>query len=442
MTNAHKSQFERALEIADAKQPLGTLDNDAHKLGRWLSVGERTRVALANVLLRLAYLDEQAARPAKPSDSLRVGPMLWPMVFGPGTVFPKKWTREELAKLELCPHDILRSDCLPCSAPTSPPGEDKPEPDDEEDDFAIVRAALLYNMRELDKDSLIASKEWKALNRIQARATKSCEAQAELTRLREENGRLGAELEKLKAHHDEWFDRIINGKGDPEKEAALETIRLCMEELASRNTEAARTIAGLREEKSMLQAGSLRDHQRLAKQSAVVEAARDVVECMRHGGLSDLAALVSLKLSPALSALDTPPQPEPTSEREIVVGSNWLSRDGIYSVHALTSDNHEFPIELHRISGVYGPAIWHLNALTLHKSLTWVSDPKPTPESETPAEWGARLTVACCDCGAAYRNTHRRSCPIGRDPARSVTERGDDCMPDADPTPTAESEAP
>ncbi len=56
-------------------------------------------------------------------------------------------------------------------------------PDEEEDDFAVVRAAVLYNLRELANDSLFETKEWKALNRIEQRAKASKVAVDRLTEL-------------------------------------------------------------------------------------------------------------------------------------------------------------------------------------------------------------------------------------------------------------------
>ena len=57
--------------------------------------------------------------------------------------------------------------------------------------------------------------------------------------------RAAVELEELKAYHSEWLTRIIDGKGDPTKEAAVETIRVCMEEMAALCDEKDSTIAKL-----------------------------------------------------------------------------------------------------------------------------------------------------------------------------------------------------
>lgn len=53
------------------------------------------------------------------------------------------------------------------------------EADDEADDFAIVRAAVLYNLRELAPNSLLETSEWRALNRIEMRAKAAASSQTE-----------------------------------------------------------------------------------------------------------------------------------------------------------------------------------------------------------------------------------------------------------------------
>jgi len=125
-----KSRVELALELADAKQPIGTLDTDAHKLAKWLMVGERSRVALANVLLHLVDERETQLHPIA-------------MVLGNWRRFSEaRGTSREPARERALFDSLSALDQTRCvcqweagdslcamhdPAPTSSPSDDKPE---------------------------------------------------------------------------------------------------------------------------------------------------------------------------------------------------------------------------------------------------------------------------------------------------------------------------
>lgn len=191
----------------------------------------------------------------------------------------------------------------------------------------------------------------KLLERFQALEQQHAKAQAELTRLKEENAVLDARRKHVEA---EWLSKFTDEK------AAHEVTR--------------------------------RD------KSDLVDASRDVVAAFLDGRVNSSGATLS-RLRAALFALDQPTQAEPATppespvpaeaQREIRVGSKWRRRKtpgsghrtGIH--HAVTGFNASGWVTTEAVE-LYEPSAW--NPEYWHEQLEWVSDPEPPAEQESGAK--------------------------------------------------------
>jgi hypothetical protein len=351
----HKSRVELALELAGVN-PVNCKNEHSEAVralaNKFDSSQQRTiSVALSNVLLRLVALDEQAAAQRVAELERRISNL------------------EATRAVEFIVGD--GSDWGPgmqtvVVEPASPPSEDKP---------ALPLAIRLSRAcSELEESRQVAANLRKCLDEmVQVHHEERDEAQAELTRVREENARLEEwrkeqqatqiKLEenlrqpaaKTAAERDRYRFKYHAARREVRRlNAALRVGHLLMKkekvdrgeygELIRHNldiqekrandyrdklAEAERTIAGLKEQHQgnldSMQAGALRAHQLLLKQSAVVEVARRVAEYLNPNGA------YGRELALALSSLDQQSQPEPPSERASTAETYaaWRNRPAI-----------------------------------------------------------------------------------------------------------------
>jgi len=390
----------------------------------------------------LAYLDEQAAAHPVPVCDYYCGQCEFYMT-----------------RVEARGHD-----CFP--APTPPLGEDKPSalttmPRDYDHGMA-PRAA---SGREPKSPGLLhgcgcqcakCQPFWpvQLADRCKGLNDELREAQAELTRLKGDLGKLAGrpgQLETLEAREvDAVFARVRDLSADMIIERAR--IREGLEKARERRDVDVRkaTDEADRSERKLRTAIEDCEHAVNGREAAltklaeaertiaglqkVVEAARDIVESFDAGLVTSSGATIS-RMRAVLSALDTPPQPEPPSEsvrfdgllgcftgvvagmvgvcercsrtysdhsaslrqcphvsaetpseREIRVGSTWRFNGcfngnptpGMRIVHSVTADTVH---AVYKDDDVSGTKWSRLDFLNLH---TWISDPTSTAESETP----------------------------------------------------------